>query len=99
MRQRRFRYRKKHLEERMRRREERAEHRKKRLNQRIKRQLLRAQENEITEYHVYKKLADIIEDKQLKNSQVLRRIAEDEKRHANFWNQSQNASKFSSTHF
>ncbi len=46
-------------------------------------QLLKAQKNEITEYHIYSRLADSIKDK--KNSKVLRKIGEDEKRHYDIW--------------
>ncbi len=46
-------------------------------------QLIKAQKNEITEYHIYTRLADTIKDK--KNSSVLRKIGEDEKRHYEIW--------------
>lgn len=85
MRQRRFRHRKKHLQERQRRREESAQHRQKRLGRKMKRQLLRAQENEITEYHIYKKLAEAIQEKEFENSKVLEKIAEEEKKHSDYW--------------
>ncbi len=45
--------------------------------------ILQAQKNEITEFHIYKKLAKKIKDKN--NSEVLSAIAEDELRHYNFW--------------
>ncbi|MBN1168469.1 VIT1/CCC1 transporter family protein [Candidatus Woesebacteria bacterium] len=51
----------------------------------MKRQLVRAQENEITEYHIYKKLADIVKDENIENSKVLEKIAEEEKKHSEFW--------------
>lgn len=44
---------------------------------------LAAQRIEITEYHVYTKLAEVCKDE--KNSAVLRSIAEAEKAHAAFW--------------
>jgi VIT1/CCC1 family predicted Fe2+/Mn2+ transporter len=46
-------------------------------------QLIKAQKNEITEYHIYTRLADTVKDK--KNSSVLRKIGEDEKRHYEIW--------------
>jgi VIT1/CCC1 family predicted Fe2+/Mn2+ transporter len=46
-------------------------------------QLRIAQKNEITEYHIYSRLAKVIPNKQ--NSEVLRNIAEDERRHHDFW--------------
>lgn len=46
-------------------------------------QLLRAQENEITEYVIYSKLAEKISDR--KNKKVLRKIADEERKHAEFW--------------
>jgi VIT1/CCC1 family predicted Fe2+/Mn2+ transporter len=46
-------------------------------------QLYLAQQNEITEYHIYSKLARVISNKQ--NAAVLQRIAEDERRHHDFW--------------
>ncbi|MBN1837310.1 MAG: VIT1/CCC1 transporter family protein [Spirochaetales bacterium] len=49
----------------------------------LKRQLLRAQQNEITEYQIYSRLARGLPDEH--NSAVLQRIAEDERRHHDFW--------------
>lgn len=49
----------------------------------IFKQLLKAQKNEITEYHIYSRLADSIKDKN--NSKVLRKIGADEKRHYEIW--------------
>lgn len=49
----------------------------------LRRELLKAQRNEITEYHIYTRLADSIPDEQ--NAKILRRIGKDEKRHAEFW--------------
>ena len=46
-------------------------------------QLYLAQQNEITEYHIYSKLAGVVSNKQ--NAEVLRKIAEDERRHHDFW--------------
>ena len=45
--------------------------------------LLKAQKNEITEYHIYTKLADSIKDEH--NSSVLRKIGNDEKAHYEIW--------------
>ena len=45
--------------------------------------LLAAQQNEITEYHVYMRLAR--RQKNAANRAVLERIAQDERRHADFW--------------
>jgi VIT1/CCC1 family predicted Fe2+/Mn2+ transporter len=46
-------------------------------------QLKVAQRSEITEYRIYARLAGVIPNK--KNATVLKRIAEDEKRHHDFW--------------
>lgn len=46
-------------------------------------QVRKAQQNEITEYHIYSGLAGSIKDKE--NSGVLKQIAEDELRHYEFW--------------
>lgn len=46
-------------------------------------QLIKAQRNEITEYHIYKRLAKTSKDEA--NSKVLDRIAEDEKAHYKIW--------------
>jgi VIT1/CCC1 family predicted Fe2+/Mn2+ transporter len=46
-------------------------------------QLHTAQQNEITEYHIYSKLARVIPNRQ--NAAVLKEIAEDERRHHDFW--------------
>lgn len=53
------------------------------LDPEIEKKLLRYQENEITEHHIYLKLADAIDSPE--NSQVLRDIAEDELRHYHDW--------------
>ncbi len=50
-----------------------------------RKEILKAQRNEITEYFIYTRLADSIPDE--KNAEVLRRIGEDERRHAEFWSQ------------
>lgn len=42
-----------------------------------------AQRNEITEYHIYTRLADAIKDKA--NADVLRKVGADEKSHHEFW--------------
>jgi len=48
-------------------------------------QILKAQENEITEYLIYLKLASIIKDKN--NKDILEKIANEELGHACFWQQ------------
>ena len=47
--------------------------------------ILEAQQNEITEHHIYHKLASKIKDKH--NSQILEQIGRDELRHYNIWKQ------------
>jgi len=49
----------------------------------VQQQILKAQKNEITEYHIYKKLADSIDSED--NKQILLHIAQDEKLHYDFW--------------
>lgn len=49
----------------------------------VKRVILAAQKNEITEHHIYKKLAQSIKDPN--NRDVLRRISIEELKHYNFW--------------
>lgn len=49
----------------------------------MKAKLLQAQRNEITEYHIYRKLAKSMSDSH--NAKVLREIADDELRHYEFW--------------
>ena len=49
----------------------------------IKRKILRYQRNEITEYHIYKRLAKTVKDSE--NRKVLEKIAEDELRHYHVW--------------
>ncbi|WP_163718273.1 VIT1/CCC1 transporter family protein [Mangrovibacterium lignilyticum] len=53
------------------------------LSPETRKQLIVAQRTEITEHHIYKRLAKRIKDK--KNAQVLEQIAEDELRHYNIW--------------
>jgi len=53
------------------------------LSEDIKRQLLKYQRNEITEHHIYHRLAQI--EKSPENRRILERIAEDEKRHYKQW--------------
>lgn len=53
------------------------------LEQSIKNSLLAAQKNEITEYHIYNKLAEAIKD--FHNKEILAHIARDEMKHYNFW--------------
>jgi rubrerythrin len=47
------------------------------ISEETKSQLLVFQKNEITEYHIYRKLAEIASSPE--NAEILRRIAEDEK--------------------
>jgi VIT1/CCC1 family predicted Fe2+/Mn2+ transporter len=49
----------------------------------MKKQLLGYQRSEITEHHIYRRLARI--QKSPENRKILERIAEDEKRHYNLW--------------
>jgi VIT1/CCC1 family predicted Fe2+/Mn2+ transporter len=49
----------------------------------LRQQLIEAQRNEITEHHIYLHLARQRSDEH--NREVLRRIAEDERRHYDFW--------------
>jgi VIT1/CCC1 family predicted Fe2+/Mn2+ transporter len=56
---------------------------KKELNKTIVREILRAQKNEITEYHIYLKLAKVIKNK--RNQKTLRTIGKDELKHYRFW--------------
>ena len=58
----------------------------KRLRKRMRsgnRHLLEAQRNEITEHHIYRKLARSTKNRH--NSEVLRKISDDELRHYEFW--------------
>ena len=53
------------------------------LSEEIRAQILRSQKCEITEYNIYLKLSESVKKKE--NSEVFRRIAEDERRHYEFW--------------
>ena len=53
------------------------------LSKEIRQQLLDFQENEITEYHIYKRLAEKIKDTE--NGKILNQIAEDELGHYEDW--------------
>ncbi|MFW5741694.1 MAG: VIT1/CCC1 transporter family protein [Spirochaetota bacterium] len=53
------------------------------LDPQIRAQLIKAQHNEITEYHIYSRLARRVRDKH--NSEILARIANDEKEHYEVW--------------
>ena len=57
--------------------------RKKSLTPKVRKQLVQAQRSEVTEYHIYKRLAR--ETKNRKNQQILNNIAEDELRHYKTW--------------
>lgn len=53
------------------------------MDDELKRRLVKAQRNEITEYHVYQRLAR--RETNPHNRDVLRRIGQEEKRHYDFW--------------
>ncbi len=53
------------------------------LSQELRDELLKAQKNEITEYHVYKNIAKTLPDAENRN--IVNEIAEDEKRHYEIW--------------
>jgi VIT1/CCC1 family predicted Fe2+/Mn2+ transporter len=53
------------------------------ISKELKRKIHSFQETEITEYHIYSKLARRVESE--KNRKMLEKIAEDERRHAFFW--------------
>jgi len=53
------------------------------LSDEIRKELIKAQRTEITEYHVYKNIADLLPDEE--NKRVVEEIGEDEKRHYNIW--------------
>ena len=53
------------------------------IDEQMKKQLIEAQTNEITEYHIYMRLSGRVKD--ARNSSILRRIAKDERRHYHFW--------------
>ena len=53
------------------------------LDKDVEKTILTAQENEITEHFIYEKLSGSIKDPH--NTEVLRRISNDELKHYNFW--------------
>lgn len=53
------------------------------LDKELLNQLVAAQMNEITEYHIYSRLAKKIKSRE--NSRILMKIAEDERKHHDFW--------------
>jgi rubrerythrin len=53
------------------------------LSDSVKTKLLEYQRNEITEYHIYKRLAAM--QQSAENARILERIADDEKRHYEEW--------------
>jgi VIT1/CCC1 family predicted Fe2+/Mn2+ transporter len=55
------------------------------LSENVRKQILRSQQTEITEYHIYKRLAKRI--KSTDNAKILEQIADDELRHYNGWKQ------------
>ena len=53
------------------------------ISDEIRKELIKAQRNEITEYHVYQRIAAILPDEE--NRLIIEEIAEDEKRHYKIW--------------
>jgi VIT1/CCC1 family predicted Fe2+/Mn2+ transporter len=53
------------------------------MEEEIRKKLVESQRDEITEYHIYNKLADVTRDRE--NSELLRKIASEELAHYNFW--------------
>ena len=53
------------------------------MDQKIRQKLIESQRNEITEYHIYNKLADGVDHEE--NEKVLRNVGEEEKEHYDFW--------------
>ena len=53
------------------------------LSESVRRQVLRFQQTEITEYHIYKRLAKKVDSPE--NAKIIEQIAEDELRHYNSW--------------
>ncbi|MBT3190610.1 MAG: hypothetical protein HN736_18120 [Anaerolineae bacterium] len=53
------------------------------LSNEVRQQLLAFQKNEITEYHIYKRLAEKMPDTE--NGKILNQIAEDELGHYEDW--------------
>jgi vacuolar iron transporter family protein len=53
------------------------------LSEEIRNELLKAQRNEITEYHVYTRIAKTLPDKE--NRRIVEQIGQDEKRHYDIW--------------
>jgi len=53
------------------------------LSDQVRKELLKAQRTEITEYHVYKNIADLLPDEE--NKKVVEEIGEDEKGHYEIW--------------
>lgn len=56
---------------------------KKPISPEVRQQLIHAQREEITEYHIYRRLAEHVRDE--KNREVLNRIANDELKHYKMW--------------
>lgn len=53
------------------------------LNEELRQELLKAQRTEITEYHVYHNIADILPEDE--NRRIVEEIGDDEKRHYEVW--------------
>lgn len=54
-----------------------------RLDKKTKNKILNAQKSEITEYHIYSRLSESIDDEE--NSKILQKIGNEEKEHYDFW--------------
>ena len=53
------------------------------IDDNLKKKILKAQQSEINEYHVYLKLAKLVKHK--RNSSIFKKIARDEMKHYNFF--------------
>jgi VIT1/CCC1 family predicted Fe2+/Mn2+ transporter len=53
------------------------------ISNEVRQELLKAQRTEITEYHVYKNIADLMPEEE--NRRIIKEIGEDEKRHYEIW--------------
>ncbi len=53
------------------------------MDEDIRKRVINSQRNEITEYHIYNKLADSLDPG--KNQEILRKVGEEEKEHYDFW--------------
>ncbi len=53
------------------------------ITETVRKKILAFQQNEITEHHIYKRLAKTIKDPE--NARILEKIADDELRHYHGW--------------